>query len=58
MRIDDFRREDNTDLGGYRDGIVHHRGHGEHRGRAKLKITHRRGERRGFAEKREAGSIA
>jgi hypothetical protein len=35
MRIDDFRREDNTDLGGYEEGIIHHRGHGEHRGRAK-----------------------
>jgi hypothetical protein len=35
MRIDDFRREDNTIIGGYRDGIIHHRGHGEHGGRKK-----------------------
>ena len=33
MRIDDFKREDNTDLDGYWEGIIHHRGHGEHRGR-------------------------
>jgi hypothetical protein len=53
MRIDDFKREDNTDLGGYEREIIHHRGHKEHRGE-RGKITQRRGGRRGFTEKRGA----